>query len=82
MARRVKAPKGKDAKTLKVACLFCPCRCGAIIRLTDGRILKVEGDPEHPVSMGWTCAKGRAATARSYREGLYDWERLLSPARR
>ncbi len=82
MARRVKASKGKEAKTLKVACLFCPCRCGAIIHLEDSRILRVEGDPGHPVSMGWTCARGRAATARLYREGLYDRERLLAPARR
>ena len=52
----------------KVVCTFCASRCGALLHLDEGRITKVQGDPEHPVSRGWTCRRGRAEIVRSYRQ--------------
>ena len=52
----------------KVVCTFCASRCGALLQIEEGRITRVEGDPDHPVSRGWTCRRGRADTVRKYRE--------------
>jgi len=53
---------------MKVVCTFCASRCGALLQIEEGRITKVQGDPDHPVSRGWTCRRGRADVARKYRE--------------
>ncbi len=41
-------------------CRVCNCNCGILVRLEDGRVTRVTGDPVHPVSAGYTCVKGRA----------------------
>ncbi len=41
-------------------CRFCPALCGIQVRHDEGRILSVRGDPEHPISKGYTCPKGRS----------------------
>jgi anaerobic selenocysteine-containing dehydrogenase len=56
--------------TEKLSCKFCAGRCGMLIRVEEKRIAKIKGDPDHPVSRGWTCARGRAATAKAYKELL------------
>lgn len=48
----------------KTSCRFCAARCGIHLYWVEGRMVKIDGDPDHPVSRGWTCARGRAATAR------------------
>ena len=52
---------------MKVVCTFCASRCGALLQIEEGRIAKVQGDPDHPVSRGWTCRRGRADVARKFR---------------
>ncbi|MBM3132607.1 MAG: hypothetical protein FJZ95_06190 [Chloroflexi bacterium] len=52
----------------RVSCRFCASRCGMVIHWEGGRMLRIEGNPDHPVSRGWSCARGRAATARSHRK--------------
>ncbi|RLF14049.1 MAG: hypothetical protein DRN06_07700, partial [Thermoprotei archaeon] len=39
---------------------MCHGGCGALIHVKDGKAVKVEGDPSHPVSRGYMCAKGLA----------------------
>ena len=39
-------------------CYMCACRCGIKVRLLDGQIRYIEGNPEHPVNGGVICAKG------------------------
>lgn len=41
-------------------CRICIGVCGIIVEEEDGRAVKVRGDPEHPISAGYICAKGRA----------------------
>ncbi len=57
-------------------CALCISRCGSIATVQDGRLIKVEADPEHPTGGGF-CAKGRAAP-----ELVHSTERLLHPMRR
>ncbi len=41
-------------------CPYCGVGCGFVIAAQDGKIINVEGDPDHPVNMGGACAKGAA----------------------
>ncbi|WP_400164713.1 molybdopterin-containing oxidoreductase family protein [Brevibacillus sp. TJ4] len=60
-----------------VCSLDCPDQCGLLIHKQDGKIVKVEGDPNHPVTQGNICNKVRNMPAR-----LYDPQRLQYPLKR
>ena len=55
-------------------CGACPAGCGLLVKNRDGRPIKLEGDPEHPLSRGGLCAAGQASIL-----GLYDSRRLGAP---
>jgi anaerobic selenocysteine-containing dehydrogenase/Fe-S-cluster-containing dehydrogenase component len=55
-------------------CRECPAGCGALARVREGRVHKVEGNPIHPVNGGGLCARGQAAV-----QGLYNPDRLRTP---
>jgi len=58
-------------------CAACPAACGLLVTTRDGRPLKLEGMPEHPLSRGGLCAVGQAQPL-----GLYDSRRLSGPLER
>jgi len=58
-------------------CRECPAGCGVLARNRDGRVVKLEGNPEHPVNHGSLCARGQAAL-----QGLYHPDRVIGPQRR
>ncbi|MCM3718321.1 molybdopterin-containing oxidoreductase family protein [Fictibacillus phosphorivorans] len=60
-----------------VCSLDCPDQCGLLLHKKDGRITKVEGDPDHPVTKGFICNKVRNMTER-----IYDEKRLKYPMKR
>ncbi|TML15455.1 MAG: hypothetical protein E6G39_06930 [Actinobacteria bacterium] len=41
-------------------CRICPVLCGLVVRTDGSRVLDVRGDREHPVTLGYSCPKGRA----------------------
>jgi molybdopterin guanine dinucleotide-containing S/N-oxide reductase-like protein len=55
----------------------CPDACGVLITVEDGRAIKIQGDPEHPVTRGFLCAK-----VAKYLDRVYSPERVLYPMRR
>ncbi|HET7750138.1 MAG TPA: molybdopterin-dependent oxidoreductase [Terriglobales bacterium] len=55
----------------------CPDACGVLITIEDGRAVKVQGDPAHPVTRGFLCAK-----VAKYLDRVYSPERVLYPMRR
>jgi molybdopterin-containing oxidoreductase family iron-sulfur binding subunit len=55
-------------------CGGCSAGCGLLIKTRDGRPIKLEGNPEHPLSHGGLCAAGQASLL-----GLYDQQRLQHP---
>ncbi|MFJ5758980.1 molybdopterin-dependent oxidoreductase [Neobacillus sp. NPDC093182] len=57
--------------------LDCPDQCGLLLHKVDGRVVKVEGDPDHPVTKGNICNKVRNMTER-----IYDENRLKYPMKR
>jgi anaerobic selenocysteine-containing dehydrogenase len=52
-------------------CRQCSAGCGIVVRTSEGRARKVEGNPLHPVNRGKLCARGQAAL-----QELYDPDRL------
>ena len=40
-------------------CFACPAACGLVATVLDGRPIKLEGHPEHPLSRGGLCAVGQ-----------------------
>jgi molybdopterin guanine dinucleotide-containing S/N-oxide reductase-like protein len=63
---------------VKAACPHdCPDACGVLITVEDGRATKIQGDPEHPVTQGFLCAKVAKDLDR-----VYSPDRVLYPMRR
>lgn len=58
-------------------CRECPAGCGLIVRTFQGRAIKVEGNPQHPVNAGKTCARGQVTL-----HGLYNPDRHQAPFKR
>ncbi len=57
-------------------CGACPAGCGILAKARDGRPIKLEGNPNHPLSGGGLCAIGQASVL-----SLYDSHRLRKPLR-
>jgi len=47
-------------RTVRSFCRVCTSVCGILVDVEDDRVVRVRGDQEHPLSHGYTCAKGRA----------------------
>jgi molybdopterin-containing oxidoreductase family iron-sulfur binding subunit len=48
------------------ACGGCSAGCGMWVRTREGRAVKIEGNPDHPVSRGGVCAQGHATLQHLY----------------
>jgi anaerobic selenocysteine-containing dehydrogenase/Fe-S-cluster-containing dehydrogenase component len=66
-----------EASWYASTCRECPAGCGLLARNRDGRAVKLEGNPLHPVSRGKLCARGQASL-----QGLYNPDRFPGPLRR
>jgi molybdopterin-containing oxidoreductase family iron-sulfur binding subunit len=55
-------------------CGGCSASCGTLVKVRDGRPIKLEGNPDHPLSGGGLCA-----VAHGLILNLYDSERLRQP---
>jgi len=52
----------------------CPDACGILAHVRDGKITRIQGDPEHPVTRGFLCERTSRFLARQY-----DPQRLTMP---
>src|SRR3989440_4752039 len=65
-------------KVVHAACPHdCPDACGVLIPVDDGRATRIQGDPSHPVTPGFLCAK-----VAKYLDRVYSPQRVLYPMRR
>jgi formate dehydrogenase major subunit len=55
--------KRAGAKEFTTICNFCSCGCGMVGHVLDGKLVNLEGDPDHVVNEGSLCVKGAAAFA-------------------
>jgi anaerobic selenocysteine-containing dehydrogenase len=64
--------------TIRTVCAHdCPDQCSLLATVEDGRIVRVQGDPDHPMTAGFACAK-----VNREHEMVHSPERLLTPLRR
>jgi formate dehydrogenase major subunit len=80
--------KTRYAKETTTICPYCAVGCGAIVHTSqkgDGRVINIEGDPDHVINRGSLCSKGaslsqlvensRRVTEPLYRApGASDWK--------
>jgi anaerobic selenocysteine-containing dehydrogenase len=66
-------------KIVHAACsLDCPDACGVLITVDDlGKATRLRGDPSHPVTRGFLCAK-----VAKYLDRVYSPDRVMHPMRR
>ena len=64
-------------QTRRAFCGLCHPRCGVRLRIENDRAIGVEGDPDHPISRGRLCARGRLLV-----DHLYHPARLNYPLKR
>jgi thiosulfate reductase/polysulfide reductase chain A len=53
----------------KTYCQFCSNLCGVLVRVEDGRVVDVRGNPDHPLTRGFTCERVRIAPKWLYHPG-------------
>jgi anaerobic selenocysteine-containing dehydrogenase len=61
----------------KTVCGYCANLCGVLVHVEDGNIVKIEGNPEHPLSQGFTCERCHLAI-----KWLYHPDQLMYPLKR
>jgi anaerobic selenocysteine-containing dehydrogenase/Fe-S-cluster-containing dehydrogenase component len=66
-----------EATWYATTCRECPAGCGMLAKNRDGRVIKVEGNPVHPVNTGKLCPRGQASV-----QGIYDPDRYRRPMKR
>ena len=71
---RVADPGTEGDRVVASYCELCFWGCGVLAHVKDGRVTKVTGNPEHPLSRGMLCPRGAGATGL-----LYDPDRLRTP---
>lgn len=60
--------------TIPTMCEMCVWRCGVQAKVENGRVVKLEGNPQHPHSLGNLCARGQSGLMNTY-----DPDRVLTP---
>jgi anaerobic selenocysteine-containing dehydrogenase len=74
-----------EVRKVRTVCRSCHGGCGVIAHVQDGKVIKVEGDSESPISHGTLCSKGLAITQLAYhpdriiypmKKGGNGWERI------
>ena len=73
----------------KSCCYFCHQNCGVLAYVKDGKVLHIEGDPDHPTNRGGLCPRGNIALQhldhparinyplkRVGKRGAGEWEKI------
>jgi anaerobic selenocysteine-containing dehydrogenase len=67
--------ESKTSETVvKTTCDLCPSGCGLNVRVVNGKAVKVEGNPLHPINQGVCCLRAQCSL-----EMLYSPERIQRP---
>jgi len=81
--------KLKGTKETTTICPYCGVGCGLVVSARDGKVVNIEGDPNHPINRGSLCSKGvslyqvgrnpinkRLDRVRYRRPGGTEWEEI------
>lgn len=64
-------------ETIRTTCRLCLVRCGMLAEVENGRVTRITGDREHPLSKGYLCVKGKGSI-----DLTYSPKRVLHPQKR
>jgi formate dehydrogenase major subunit len=70
-----------DVKETSTICCYCSGGCGTIVSVRDGKLINIEGDPDHPINRGGLCSKGASQFGVN---SVYDdqsGEKVINPNR-
>lgn len=70
-----------DVQETSTICCYCAGGCGTIVSVRDGKLVNIEGDPDHPINRGGLCSKGSSQFGVN---SVYDdktGERIINPNR-
>lgn len=84
VAAQAQVKRGSVSTTI---CPFCGVGCGQVVEVREGRVVNIEGDPDHPINEGSICSKGaalyqvhqnprRLQKVRYRKPGGREWEEL------
>jgi len=65
----------KAAKEVTSICPYCAVGCGVIVQSIGGKVINIEGDPDHVINEGTLCSKG----ASLYQLSAANPNRLAQP---
>jgi formate dehydrogenase major subunit len=77
----------KGAQVTTTVCPYCAVGCGMLAYTKEGRVVNIEGDPDHPINRGTLCSKGaslfqiannptRVTKPRYRAPGATDWQEV------
>jgi formate dehydrogenase major subunit len=70
----------KGAKETTSICCYCSVGCGLIVHTDNkGKVVNMEGDPDHPISEGALCAKGASSYQIAVNEARLKKVRYRAP---
>ncbi len=64
--KRLTAVAGTPTRYVTSLCEMCVWRCGLRARIENGRLRKLEGNPDHPHARGLLCPRGQAGVMTAY----------------
>jgi thiosulfate reductase/polysulfide reductase chain A len=73
-ARAIGSLDNNGSGYVPTLCEMCVWRCGVLAKVVKERVVKLEGNPEHPHSKGRLCARGQSGLMNTY-----DPDRVLTP---
>lgn len=58
--------RSAGVRAVKTVCpLDCFDTCGLVATMSDGQVVRIEGDPDYPITRGFICSKGRILVERA-----------------
>jgi anaerobic selenocysteine-containing dehydrogenase len=69
--------KANTTEVKRALCFGCWLQAGVLATVEDGKVVKLRGEPGHPVNQGWICERSKA-----FIEHLYHEDRLNYPLKR
>ncbi len=77
-SHKASALKNKISETTTI-CPYDASGCGFIAAVEADGVLKIEGDPDHPINRGAACAKGASLAQLHQVDGKINPRRLQNP---
>jgi thiosulfate reductase/polysulfide reductase chain A len=71
---KVPDPETDGDRVVPTFCELCFWKCGVLAHVKNGKVTKITGNPDHPLSRGRLCPRGTGGIGQ-----LYDPDRLKQP---